>query len=251
MKPPTKSYVLWFTQRVGSTVLAQALIDTGVAGRPQELCNAENVAGIMQKMGATDGATLRDALWREGTTPNGVFGLKYGMVPKLHAELVELMCATAGTDDERTAWNSFFPNCHHFVLTRRDKVRLAVSWWKLVKTQQGHRRPGEAPAVISDDAYNYRAIHHLFGECQEREDAIWSQLSRFQETPDTIVYEDLAASFESTVRRVLIRLGFDTSNIAIPPPALERTADALTDRWVERYLNDSANSTRTPPIARR
>ena len=30
------------------------------------------------------------------------------------------------------------------------------------------------------------------------------------------VYEELAAAFESTVQRVLARLGFDTSTIAIP-----------------------------------
>jgi trehalose 2-sulfotransferase len=239
-KPPTKSYILWFTQRVGSTVLAQALIDTGIAGRPQELCNAENVAGIMKKMGTKDGTSLREALWREGTTPNGVFGLKYGMSPALHAELIAMMCVATKTNDTRAAWESFFPNCNHFVLTRRDKVRLAVSWWKLVKTQQGHRRPGEAAVALSDDAYNYRAIHHLVGECQEREDAIWKQLSEWNTSPDTIVYEDLAASFESIVRRVLVRLGFDTSNITLPMPAFERTADALSDRWVERYLNDAA-----------
>ena len=108
---PTKSYVLWFTQRVGSSVLAQALIDTGIAGRPQELCNAENMAGVLRRNGATDGATLREALWRDGTTTNGVFGLKYGVYPPLHAELITMMCSTARTDDEHAAWETFFPNC--------------------------------------------------------------------------------------------------------------------------------------------
>jgi LPS sulfotransferase NodH len=235
---PAKSYVLWFTQRVGSSVLAQALIDTGIAGRPQELCNAENIAGVLQKNGATDGATLREALWREGSTANGVFGLKYGMYPPLHAELIAMMCGAARTDDEHAAWESFFPNCIHFVMTRRDKVRLAVSWWKSIQTKQGHRKPGEPLAPIRDEAYSFRAIHHLTGECQEREDAIRNQLSRWHVEPETIVYEQLAAAFDSTVRRVLVRLGFDVSGIAIPAPAFERTADALSDRWVERYLSD-------------
>lgn len=237
-KRPTRSYILWFTQRVGSSVLAQALIDTGVAGRPQELCNAENLAGVMERNAATDGSTLRQALWREGTTSNGVFGLKYGMYPPLHTAMLAMMCAAASTDDELAAWESFFPNCNHFVLTRRDKVRLAVSWWKSIKTHQGHRKPDEPLVPLSEEAYDYKAIHHLVRECQEREEAIWNQLSRWGVIADVIVYEDLAASFESTVRRVLDRLGFDTRNMAIPAPAFARTADALSERWVERYLSE-------------
>ena len=52
------------------------------------------------------------------------------------------------------------------------------------------------------------------------------------------MYEELAAAFESTVQRVLARLGFDTSTIAIPTSAFERTADELTNRWGERCLSD-------------
>jgi LPS sulfotransferase NodH len=37
---PTRSYLIWFSQRVGSTMLTQALEDTGVAGRPREWLNA-------------------------------------------------------------------------------------------------------------------------------------------------------------------------------------------------------------------
>ena len=187
------------------------------------------------KLGATDGGSLREAFWREGTTQNGVLGLKYGMSPELHNELIATMCATLGTHDTHAARESFFPNCHHFVMTRRDKVRLAVSWWKLVKTQQGHIKPGEAQVALSDDDYSYRAIKHLIGECREREDAIWSQLSKWQVTPEVIVYEDIAATFQATVRRVMDVLNLDYSSIVIPEPAFERTADVLCERRVERF----------------
>jgi Stf0 sulphotransferase len=121
---PEQSYTLWFTQRVGSTLLAQALEDTGVAGRPREWLNAASVAEVMKKHGAATAQELRDQLWRVATTSNGVLGIKYGMVPKLHEHLIDLMASVAGeaaregSNRSHGAWSAFFPNCRHCFLPR-------------------------------------------------------------------------------------------------------------------------------------
>jgi LPS sulfotransferase NodH len=135
---PEQSYSLWFTQRVGSTLMAQALEDTGVAGRPREWLNASSAVEVMKKHGAATGRELRDQLWRVATTANGVLGIKYGMVPKLHDDLIELMARVESQKTGRSydAWQVFFPDCSHCLLTRRDKVRLAISWWRAIKSQE-------------------------------------------------------------------------------------------------------------------
>src|SRR3954470_20809172 len=74
-QPPIRSYVIWFSQRVGSTLLTQALEDTGIAGRPREWLN---VAGgdLLGHYQVGTSLELRDRLWREARTDNGVIGVK-------------------------------------------------------------------------------------------------------------------------------------------------------------------------------
>ncbi len=252
---PERSYTLWFTQRVGSTLLAQALEDTGVAGRPREWLNAASVAEVMNKHGAATAEELRDRLWRVATTSNAVLGIKYGMVPKLHEELIDLMAsvtgesAPEGSDRSWRAWIAFFPNCRHCFLTRRDKVRLAVSWWRAIKSQGWHRpnRPDTSVGVVVEpkpsgsliDEYDFHAIRHLFRECSAREDAIRRQLEAWAIEPLTIVYEDLVARFEATVRSVLEFVRAPNARaLTIRQPAFEPLADEINDAWYERFLAD-------------
>jgi trehalose 2-sulfotransferase len=249
-KQPEQSYILWFTQRVGSTLLAQALEDTSVAGRPREWLNASSAVAVMKQHGAATAGELRSQLWRVATTSNGVLGIKYGMVPKLHEELVELM---ASVDPERTgrshdAWQRFFPNCSHWLLTRRDKVRLAISWWRAIKTEEWHR-PNRADTSVGMveskppgsliEKYDFHAIQYLLDECSAREGAIRRQLDAWTIEPVTIFYEDLVAEFETTVRSVLELLRVPHARaMTIPRPAFEALADEINDAWYERFLAD-------------
>ena len=252
VKRPEQSYILWFTQRVGSTLLAQALEDTGVAGRPREWLNAANVVELMSKHGVATAEELRHQLWRVAMTSNGVLGIKYGMVPKLHEELTDLMAslgsevAPEGKDRSYSAWTRFFPNCRHCFLTRRDKVRLAVSWWRAIQSEEWHRpnRPDTSVRMVESkpsgsliDRYDFHAIRHLLRECAAREHAIRRQLDAWSLEPLTIVYEDLVARFEATVRSVLEFLRVPHAHaVTIRPPAFEALADEINEAWYERFL---------------
>lgn len=250
VKRPEQSYILWFTQRVGSTLMAQALEDTGVAGRPREWLNASTADEVMKKHGAATARGLRDQLWRKATTRNGVLGIKYGMVPKLHGDLIALMQSVEpqGTGRSHDAWNAFFPDCSHCFLTRRDKVRLAVSWWRAIKSEEWHRpnRSDTSVGMAQTNApgsliekYDFHAIRHLVDECSAREDAIRRQLDAWAIEPLTIVYEDLVAEFEASVRSVLEFLRVpDARAMTIPQPAFEALADEINDAWCDRFLAD-------------
>ena len=247
---PGQSYVLWFTQRVGSTLIAQSLEDTGVAGRPREWLNASSVDEVMNRLGAETARELRNQLWRVGTTSNGVLGVKYGMVPKLHDELIRLMASIqpAKTSRGYDAWEGFFPNCNHCLLTRRDKVRLAVSWWRAIQSEEWHR-PNRVDTCVGKvesnpsgsliEKYDFHAIQHLVDECSAREDAIHLQLDAWRIEPFTVVYEDLIADFETTVRSLLEFLRVPQAReLAIPPPAFEALSDEINDSWCERFASD-------------
>jgi trehalose 2-sulfotransferase len=247
---PRQTYIMWFSQRVGSTLLSQALEDTGVAGRPREFFVGPTIADVMAQNEASTALELRDRLWADGSTPNGVMAIKYGMYPRLHRDITQLMTsilANRSEEDERRAWDSFFPNSRHFFLTRHDKVSLAVSWWRAIKSGEWHRpsraeptawgRPPEPRSPPREDQYNFEAINNLVAEAREREDAIRDQLDRWDIKPHVVVYEELIARFESTVREVLgvLQLGH---SIAISEPAFAPLADAVSRIWRERFLDD-------------
>lgn len=124
-------------------------------------------------------------------------------------------------------------------MTRRNKVRLAVSWWKAIRTEEWHRLSGASPrAVDLRDAYSFAAIHQLFRECAMREAGIQEFFTEGNIVPLTIVYEDFIQQYERTVRSVLDFLELDPASIEIPPPPLARTADTTSEEWIQRFREE-------------
>lgn len=70
--PPRRCYTIWFSQRTGSTLLCQALEATGLAGIPNEWFYR-----WLADQHQHDPAKLQMLLWENGSTPNGIFGLKH------------------------------------------------------------------------------------------------------------------------------------------------------------------------------
>ena len=231
------------SQRVGSTMLAQALEDTGLVGRPREWLNAEDAQALLEQHGVADVHALRETLWTRGVTPNGVLGLKHGPVAYRDADFMRLFrdLVDAPDPNDRAVFEAMFPRPVHVFMTRRDKVRLAVSWWRAIRTgQHAHRRVGAPPLQRPpDDAYEYDAIHHLVVEACLREAAAQALFTRWEVVPLTVVYEDMIADYEATVRRVLAHAGEGSADsVAVPPPRYERLADDLNEAWVQRFREE-------------
>jgi trehalose 2-sulfotransferase len=249
---PTQSYIIWFSQRTGSTLFSQALEDTGIAGRPREWFNVGGAAQLLASHHATTAHELRETLWQAGTTSNGVFGVKYGMTADVHAALTTLFAdVDSDAPNERAVWESFFPHCRHIFMTRRDKVRLAVSWWRAVKSSEWHR-PNRAQTVVNENTpwvptarpstaelveeYDENALRHLFVEANLRETWMQEVFDRWSVVPYTIVYEDFIATYEETVRGAMDFLQLPgREHVAIRPPSFDRLADDVSDAWYERF----------------
>ena len=244
MARPAWSYIVWFTQRVGSTLIAQALEDTGIAGRPREWLEAPSTAELLARHGARDVVELRDGLWEAGTTANGVLGVKYGMAPSAHAELTTLLRGLV--DDgatERAAWEAMFPACRHVHLTRRDPIRLAISWWRAIQSGEWHRplRTDTAVGVLAapprEARYDADAIAHLVNEVGEREAAIQAVFDRWSVTPHVVVYEDAVADFDTTMTG-LLRFLDAPAGTPVAVPAFARLADELSEQWYARFISE-------------
>ena len=232
---PKLSYTIWFTQRTGSTLLCKALEATQIAGIPNEW-----LYRWLDDQDGKDPADLQTTLWSRGSTSNSVFGLKHSFHEPHFTRLIEAFQRFPGCPaDEQNrvrTWEHALPNHKHIFMTRRNKVRLAVSWWKAIKSQEWHRLSSAPPkAADLHDAYSFDAIRHLFAECSMREAGIQEFFSEGNIIPLTLVYEDFIAEYETTVRRVLDFLELDTTGIQISPPSLARTADDISEEWVERF----------------
>jgi LPS sulfotransferase NodH len=56
--------------------------------------------------------------------------------------------------------------------------------------------------------------------------------------PLNIFYEDFVQQYEQTLRTVLRFLDLDDRSITIPEPGLERTADDVSEEWVQRFRKE-------------
>src|SRR5690606_40803478 len=69
----------------------------------------------------------------------------------------DLTCPAEETSRPRI-WESAFPNHRHVFMTRRNKVRLAVSWWRAIQSGEWHVRTGESREPVDlSNAYSFDA----------------------------------------------------------------------------------------------
>jgi trehalose 2-sulfotransferase len=247
---PKSSFFICHTLRCGSTLLCDALSSTGMAGHPEEYFPERARSG-----GAwvATGAALRDPdTWRcdwtntpfeqcldrvlsSGTTPNGVFAskVKWFNVPCL-GELLGVPREPAGLSLAEHL-DGLFPQLRYVWVTRRDKVRQAVS---LVKARQSTEWKAMSAQPERSDAADYN--FHLVDLAVRRivqEECSWEEyFTRAGVTPFTVVYEDLVRDYESTVRGLLDNLEIRLPReYVFPVPRLHKQADAVSEEWVERY----------------
>ena len=239
---PKLSYKIWFGQRTGSTLLCLALQSLGIAGKPSEWLYPKAASDLLNEYQLDSYVELQQKLWQLGTTPNGVFGVKRACEPYL-SEIIDTFKQFPGCEPRYNRveiWQNALPNCKHIYMTRRNKVRLAVSWWKAIQSQEWHRERGKLPVAAElKDKYSYEAIAHLFAECSMREAAIQEFFSEGAIVPLTIVYEDFILSYEPTLRSILDYLGIpDAQELPIPLPPLQQLSDDLSEVWVQRFRRE-------------
>ncbi len=173
IQAPVLSYTIWFSQRTGSTLLCKGLESTGVAGKPNEWLHEHESYNLYKKYGVVNPILLQQELWKKGLTENGVFGLKLSACEPHNGEMLKTFKQFPGCKKEFNRpqiWENAFPNHKYIWMTRRNKIRLAVSWWKAIKTNEWHRKHGTNPSEKDvRDEYLYDALNHLFNEAALRE----------------------------------------------------------------------------------
>lgn len=232
---PSKNYAIWFSQRTGSTLLCKTLESTGIAGKPEEF--------FLDISNYSDPVAFQKFLWENGTTENGVFGVKLSMYKVGFEETLRLFRKLPGAQalqSDVDVWNHALPGCRHIFMTRRNKIRLAVSWWKAIQSGEWHRVHGCKPQENDlTDKYSYDALNHLLVDCCMREAAIQEFFTRGNITPLTIVYEDFIWNVDETIKRILNFLEIEHDpGLHIESLHYERLADNISEEWVQRFRKE-------------
>jgi LPS sulfotransferase NodH len=272
MPAPHHAYLICSTPRTGSSLLCDALTATGVAGRPEEYFQFRARTGFPRRPqeyfeGAAD-AEIFDILgprtrveedearydpsrferydgyldWalEAGTTPNGVFGAKV-MWGYFNGFVTGLRWAVPGRQRLSVCElaPSVFPNLRYLSVTRRDKVRQAVSLWRALQTWSWSS--DQAPAVGTEHlVYSHAAIAHLIRDIEAHEYEWRAYFRECGVEPLTIVYEDFARRYEETVRDILRHLQIPEAETAvIAAPHKRPQSDDLSREWTDRYRAES------------
>lgn len=243
---PHISYRIWFAPRTGSTLLCKGLESTGIAGTPLELFNIFDPATLCSTYQVTNYKELKNKLWQAGSTENGVFGVKNALFKtrkdKLFKEIIDLRGIEEKPDlDKEEIWNDLFPNCKHIFLTRRNKVRQAVSWWKAIKDEKWQLDRDAAnttDTTFYKENYDVNALNHLLTETVLHDCQLQEYFSKNNIKPLNIIYEDYILNFEKTIKLIVNFLGLDSTNIQVGPKYFQRTANQQSEEWVQKYRYD-------------
>jgi trehalose 2-sulfotransferase len=237
---PRISYTIWFSQRTGSTLLTKALEATAMAGKPGEWFNC--TPNLLNEFHLGDYAEIQKHLWKLGSTDNGVWGIKHSFYEPHFSQIIDEIRKFPGCFKETSRpalWEAAFPNHRHIFMSRRNKVRLAVSWWRAIQSQEWHLLPGQSHKEMDlSNGYSFDAINHLYNECSLREAGIQEFFAEGGIVPLNIYYEDFVQQYEETIRTVLRYLDLDDRSISVPEPSLAKTADEGSEEWVQRYRQE-------------
>ncbi len=217
---PRCLYWICSTPRSGSSLLCELLCNSGLSGAPTEYFDREQMEGFARAWGTSGFAEYRAALLAKKTSPNGVFGAKihWGQVLDVFAD-----------QDLGEA----LPGARYVWITRRDRVRQAISWDKAMQTGQwasDHAASGQRPV------FDFDRIDAAFREI-ERGDAAWEQyFSERGIIPLRVVYEDLVSHRDRMVRSVLAFLDIELpAGFELRPPTLRRQANLRSTLWARRF----------------
>ncbi|MCA9705640.1 MAG: hypothetical protein KDK70_07325 [Myxococcales bacterium] len=242
---PSQSLVLCMTPRSGSALLCDYITQLEVAGRPGEYFLADSWDDLLARHGARDAHELLARIVEAGTGDNGVFALKIGIGGGVLGYLRRAVEAVAGDGGLDGLWSALGPPTFVW-LTRRDKVRQAISWWRAIRSGQWQ---STKPAGTELAAVEHDAVTHLLRELAHRE-AAWDRF--FEElgvVPITVVYEDWIRRREDTLRGLCRALGVVPASIPTDSE-LQRQADDRSERWraevIERAEQGWINPTRDP-----
>jgi trehalose 2-sulfotransferase len=233
---PTISYLICATPRSGSTLLCEALRNTGFAGNPNEYFGPMHVRRWDEEWKTKSKVEYLTKVIEQARGENGVLGIKAMRV--YWRNVIEFLreATTLGECSEQDLLNRCFPNLRYIWITRRDKVRQAISWMKFLQGSAWYWE-NEKPQKIEHLEFKPEVIREFIIQTACHETAWQEYFRKNQIQPYIVVYEDFVTGYETTAEEIIEYLGIPhPEQIEFGKRHLRKQADELTEEWVQKYL---------------
>lgn len=243
---PQRTLLVCSHPRSGSTLLGEDLYTTGAFACPLEYFHRGFRPAFEQRWEAHDLVALREAVVRHRTDPTGLFSSKLfwkdieDIVDQCDPALaLQLRAATVAPDAYRrlhTLLADWFPNPTFIHLTRKDRLRQAISAVVATQTQQWRAIPGQGRTVpLQEIQYDYERILAALAGI-DHSHAQWAAFfSANAIAPHALRYEDLVADQAPALRALFDVLGYDG---ALPGRRMQRQAAPASEHMLARFLQD-------------
>jgi trehalose 2-sulfotransferase len=196
----TATYIICTNPRSGSWLLSEGLAATSIAGNPREWFNVQQEQATRAQWRIDNNTDLTfegylQAARLLSTTSNGVSGIK------LHyyqfADLPRRMPARPGRGDPSPAelLLAMFPGARYVWLTRRDKMRQAISLFLAYRTDNWWSVDGSPVREQSAIEFDPGAIAAFQALLEENERGWQSFFEANRITPLAIEYEGLSGDY--------------------------------------------------------
>jgi LPS sulfotransferase NodH len=251
-------YLICTSPRSGSTLLCKGLAKTGRAGAPAEFFDhrAEVTAYWMYRFKISDESEFTDGIVEATSTPNGIFGTKlhWTTYPDMHRALGDSLTPQVA-DVRHRSLNELlhvkFSAVRYVWLRRRNKVAQGISHFRAARSDlweipRGHLC--ETSGADDSVEFNFRMIDYCVAGANEYDWEWENHFMRHGLTPMQLVYEDLVASYDPTLRKVLDFLDVPHRDLPEAEPQLERIADAKSLEWEKKYRDIKAGIVAGIPI---
>lgn len=242
MQPHT-SYLICGTPRSGSSLLCEALINTGIAGQPEEYFQPQNERTWQERWGSSTYTDYLARVIEQCTSPNGVFGAKmmWGYFDNFAQKIRQTHTNQALALPD--LMQSIFPNLHYIWIKRNDKVRQAISQAKAVQTNQWKLVTETNPLLTVRPRFSFNQIDFIVQQF-EAEEAAWAHYFAANAIqPFIVVYEDFVQQYEETAIKILEYLTIaGIENLEFAPRKMHKQADEESERWIQRYYSLKAKS---------
>lgn len=243
---PQKTYLICATPRSGSYLLSYGLTRTELAGQPDEYFQVRDFFTWTERLGFKAGSFLDYVQGvMSARTVAGVFGAKimwdhmdncFSVYPNTIPELVG--------KPRHEQFDLLFNRPRYIFITRRDKVRQAVSMVRALQTQVWQIWVdifAEQTKPVQQPYFDFDWIESEYWNLLKAEQSWRDFFAASGIEPLTLVYEDFAERFEDTVTDVLRYLEIDLPPTYVPPtPTIHKQSDALNDSWIEQYYAEQS-----------
>jgi len=234
---PAISYIIASVQRSGTHLLCSILRSTGLAGSPEEHFLSKPGETWEKRWGAPSRAAYVQNVLRRNTAANGVFGTV--VMWSYFERMLEMLREIPEYKDLSGAQllAAVFCKPKYIWMRRRNHVEQAVSWAMACQTGIWTQKAEKTSQPRAIPKFDFKVIDEWCNRIAAHDDGWANYFRENQIEPLILFYEDVVASHRTAAERVVefLELPFPPC-LEIPPPAVEKQANQISEEWAACYL---------------